>query len=82
MLGATATTTMPTQPPVRPMTIHGRRIPNLDVKSYTVHVVKDGFLETTEQKAEVHKGEEFKLEFHLQPMPRVASLAIQGAGSV
>ena len=31
MLGATATTRMPPQPPARPMTIHGRRIPNLEV---------------------------------------------------
>jgi hypothetical protein len=55
------------------------RIPNLDVKPYTIRVVKDGFVQTAEQTAEIHKGEESKLEFHLQPMPRVASLAIQGA---
>jgi hypothetical protein len=55
------------------------RIPNLDVKPYTIRVVKDGFLDTAEQVAEVRKGEEAKLEFRLQPMPRVASLAIQGA---
>jgi hypothetical protein len=55
------------------------RIPNLDLKPYTVRIAKDGFLEAPTQAAEVHKGEETKLEFHLQPMPRVASLAIQGA---
>jgi hypothetical protein len=31
MLGATATSRMPRQPPTRPMTIHGRRIPNRQV---------------------------------------------------
>jgi hypothetical protein len=55
------------------------RIQNLDLKPYTVRIAKDGFLEAPTQTAEIHKGEEAKLEFHLQPMPRVASLAIQGA---
>ncbi len=31
MFGATATSRTPRQPPTRPMTIHGRRIPNRDV---------------------------------------------------
>ncbi|MGO9256884.1 MAG: protein kinase domain-containing protein [Bryobacteraceae bacterium] len=55
------------------------RIPNLFVKDYTVRVAKDGFMDTAEQHAPVRKGEEFKLEFQLKPMPKVASLAIQGA---
>jgi hypothetical protein len=55
------------------------RIPNLEVKDYTVRVSKDGFMDTAEQHAGVRKGEEFKLEFQLKPIPKVASLAIQGA---
>ena len=55
------------------------RIPNLEVKDYAVGVTKDGFLEAPEQHASVHKGEEIKLEFKLQPTPKVASLVIQGA---
>jgi serine/threonine protein kinase len=54
------------------------RIPNLDVKDYDVSVAKDGFQDSPDQHASVRKGEEAKLEFKLQPVPRVASLAIQG----
>ena len=49
------------------------------MKDYTVRVAKDGFMDTPEQHASLRKGEEFKLEFQLKPMPKVASLAIQGA---
>jgi len=55
------------------------RIPNLGVKDYAVRVVKDGFLDTAEQHAALRKGEEFKLSFQLKPVPKVASLALQGA---
>jgi len=55
------------------------RINNLPVKEYAVRVAKDGFLEEPEQRAPVRKGEESKLEFHLRPLPRVASLVISGA---
>ncbi len=55
------------------------RIPNLGVKDYTVRVAKDGFLDSAEQHASLRKGEEFKLEFQLKPIPQVGSLAIQGA---
>ena len=66
--------------PYRRQTQRGQvRIPNLDVKDYTVRVAKDGFMDTPEQHASLRKGEEFKVEFQLKPMPKVASLAIQGA---
>jgi serine/threonine-protein kinase len=55
------------------------RIPNLPVKEYAVRLVKDGFLEVPEQRAAVKKGEELKLEFKLNPAPRMAALAIHGA---
>ena len=54
------------------------RITGLDVKSYTIRVAKDGFLDTPEQQVDVRKGEEAKLEFALRPVPKVASLSIAG----
>jgi serine/threonine protein kinase len=55
------------------------RIPNLDVKGYSIQVAKQGFLPVPPQRAEIRKGEETRLEFHLSPVPSVASLQIQGA---
>jgi serine/threonine protein kinase len=55
------------------------RIPNLDVKGYSIQVVKDGYQTLPPQRAEVRKGEETKVEFRLAPVPSVASLSIQGA---
>ena len=55
------------------------RVPNLDVKAYSVQVVKDGYQVQAAQRAEVRKGEETKVEFRLVPVPSVASLSIQGA---
>jgi hypothetical protein len=54
------------------------RIPNLDPKDYAVTVSKAGFQDVAPQKARVRKGEQNKLSFTLQPIPQVASLAIQG----
>ena len=54
------------------------RITGLDVKSYTIRVAKDGFLDTPEQQVDVRKGEEAQLEFALRPVPKVASLSIAG----
>lgn len=54
------------------------RVPNLDVKGYSVQVVKDGYQVQAVQRAEIRKGEETKLEFRLVPVPSVASLSIQG----
>jgi tetratricopeptide (TPR) repeat protein len=65
---------------LRRKTQHGQlRIPNLDVKAYSVQVVKDGFQALPVQRAEVRKGEETKVEFHLVPVPTMATLVIQGA---
>jgi serine/threonine protein kinase len=54
------------------------RIPNLELKEYEVRVSKTGFQDAPEQKIRLRKGEQAKLSFNLQPIPRVASLAIQG----
>jgi tetratricopeptide (TPR) repeat protein/tRNA A-37 threonylcarbamoyl transferase component Bud32 len=54
------------------------RIPNLELKEYVVRVSKAGFQEVPEQKIRLRKGEPGKLTFNLQPIPRLASLNIQG----
>jgi hypothetical protein len=54
------------------------RIPNLELKEYVVRVSKAGFQEVPEQKIRLRKGEPGKLTFNLQPIPRPASLNIQG----
>ncbi|NUN02284.1 MAG: PEGA domain-containing protein, partial [Bryobacteraceae bacterium] len=56
------------------------RIPGLPVREYAVRVEKEGYQASpAEQRAIVRKGEETRLEFRLQPLPRVASLRISGA---
>ena len=55
------------------------RIPNLTAQTYTVRVIKPGFQDEPEQKADIRKGSESKLEFKLRPVPTVASLSIKGA---
>ena len=54
------------------------RIPNLDPKEYVVRVAKSGFQEVAEQRVQVRKGEEARVSFVLKPLPRLASLLIQG----
>jgi serine/threonine protein kinase len=54
------------------------RIPNLELKEYSVRVSKSGFVDPPEQKIRVRKGEQTKVVFNLQPTPHLASLAIQG----
>ncbi len=54
------------------------RIPNLEVKEYVVRVSKSGFQDAPEQKIRVHKGEQAKVIFNLQPMLVSSSLTIQG----
>ncbi len=54
------------------------RIPNLELKEYVVRVSKSGFEEVPEQKIRLRKGEQGSLTFNLQPIPRLASLTIQG----
>jgi serine/threonine-protein kinase len=60
-------------------TEHGSlRLPNLDIKEYAVSVSKDGFQQEPEQRVQVRKGEETKVEFVLRPVPTVATLLIHG----
>jgi eukaryotic-like serine/threonine-protein kinase len=54
------------------------RISNLEPKDYIVRVSKNGFQDTPDQKVRIRKGEQAKLMFDLQPLPRLASLSIQG----
>jgi serine/threonine-protein kinase len=54
------------------------RIPNLDLKDYSVRVSKSGFIDPPEQKIRIHKGEQAKLTFNLQQTPHLATLSIQG----
>ncbi|MGH9511586.1 MAG: protein kinase domain-containing protein [Terriglobales bacterium] len=54
-------------------------IPNLEPKQYVVSVFKSGFQDLPAQKIRIRKGEQGKLIFNLQPLPRLASLSIQGA---
>jgi serine/threonine protein kinase len=53
------------------------RIPNLELKDYAVRVSETGFQDLPEQKIHLRKGQG-KLIFNLQPIPHLASLAIQG----
>jgi eukaryotic-like serine/threonine-protein kinase len=55
------------------------RIPNLEAKSYSVRVVKNGFQDVPEQTIRIRKGEQAKLIFNLQPVLHLAVLSIQGA---
>jgi hypothetical protein len=57
------------------------RITNLAVKQHAIRVSKDGFQDEPPQTADVKKGEEAKLEFHLRPNPTTAALAIHGAAA-
>ena len=54
------------------------RIPNLELKEYVVRVSKSGFQDLPEQKIRIHKGEQAKVIFNLQPMVVSSSLTIQG----
>ncbi len=55
------------------------RIPNLDVRGYSILAKKEGFEPASPVRVEIRKGEETKIEFHLTPVPSLASLQIQGA---
>ncbi len=55
------------------------RLPDLEFKDYVVQVSKSGFQDPPPQKVRIAKGEQFKVNFNLQPQqPRLASLAILG----
>jgi hypothetical protein len=55
------------------------RIPNLKVGPHTVKISKPGFMDLPAQTVQIKKGEEAKVEFHLQAQPQVAVLQIRGA---
>ncbi len=54
------------------------RLPDLELKDYVVQVSKSGFQDSPQQTIRIRKGERAKLVFNLQPLPRLASLTIQG----
>jgi tetratricopeptide (TPR) repeat protein len=56
------------------------RLSNLELKDYVVQVSKSGFQDPPPQQIRIHKGEEARLIFNLQPQPqpRLASLTVQG----
>jgi len=60
------------------------RISNLELKNYVVQVSKSGFQDPPQQQIRIHKGEQARLIFDLQPQggpqpqARLASLTIQG----
>ncbi len=54
------------------------RLTNLEVKDYVVRVSKNGFQDPPQQNIRIRSGEQAGLIFNLQPLPRLASLAIQG----
>jgi Flp pilus assembly protein TadD len=69
------------------------RLPNLELKEYVVQVSKSGFQDPPQQKIRIRRGEQARLVFNLnllpknlqpqphlqpQPQPRLASLTIQG----
>ena len=59
------------------------RLSNLELNDYVVQVSKSGFQDPPQQKIRIHKGEQARLVFSLQPQNlepqlRLASLTIQG----
>lgn len=66
--------------PYRRKTERGElRIPSVKVANYAVQVKKAGFTDPKPQNVQVKKGEEARLEFHLEPAPQFASLQVLGA---
>ncbi len=55
------------------------RIPRLPVREYAVHVAKEGFLDVPDQKVQIRKGEETRVEFKMASAPKVAGLRLRGA---
>jgi serine/threonine protein kinase len=55
------------------------RIPDLEPKDYMVRISKPGFQDLPEQKVRIRKGEQTRVVFNLQPIPKFAALSIQGA---
>jgi PEGA domain len=55
------------------------RIPNLNVGEYTIRVHKQGFMDPPPATVQIKKAEETAAEFHLQPVPEIATLEVKGA---
>jgi hypothetical protein len=55
------------------------RIPSLKAGTHNIKISKPGFMDLPAQTVQVKKGEEARIEFHLQPLPQVAVLQIRGA---
>jgi hypothetical protein len=55
------------------------RIPNLNVGEYTIRVHKQGFIDPPPATVQIKKAEETAAEFHLQPVPEIATLQVKGA---
>jgi hypothetical protein len=65
--------------PYRRKTEHGQvRIPSLKVGDYTVQVKKAGYVDSPSQTVHIKKGEEARVEFHLQVSPQIAALQLRG----
>jgi serine/threonine-protein kinase len=61
----------------RRKTEHGHlHIPNLRTVEHTVRVHKDGFKDAPEKKVTIVKGQEAKLDFPLESLPRFATLIL------
>jgi len=59
----------------RRKTEHGRlRIPNLKTVEHTVRIHKEGYKDAPEKKIAIVKGQEARLDFSLEPLPRLATL--------
>ncbi|MFL6353314.1 MAG: PEGA domain-containing protein [Bryobacteraceae bacterium] len=64
----------------RRKTEHGQiRVPNLNVGEYTIRVHKQGFIDPPPATVQIKKAEETAAEFHLQPLPEIATLEVKGA---
>jgi hypothetical protein len=55
------------------------RIQRLAVREYAVRVAKEGYLEVPEQKVQIRKGEETRVEFKMVAAPKLAGLRLRGA---
>jgi hypothetical protein len=55
------------------------RIPRLAVREYAVRVAKEGYQDVAEQKVQIRKGEETRVEFKMAAAPKLAGLRLSGA---
>jgi hypothetical protein len=55
------------------------RIPRLAVREYAVRVAKEGYQDVADQKVQIRKGEETRVEFKMVAAPKLAGLRLRGA---